>query len=66
MRRRCGAVAHITGQLDCSEATFTNHRDVALRAFALTVGKDMFLDQAQCTGEVQLYDAHIGGQLLLL
>ena len=55
--------AHIGGQLDCSEASFTNPDGQALNADRLVVDGDMFLDKAQCTGEVRLPGAHIGGQL---
>ena len=55
--------AHISGQLDCSEAVFTNPNGNALTADRLTVDGDMFLSKAQCTGEVRLPGAHISGQL---
>ena len=55
--------AHIGGQLDCTEAVFTNPDGAALNADGLVVDADMFLRKAQCTGEVRLSGAHIGGQL---
>jgi hypothetical protein len=54
--------AHISGQLDCAEAVFSNPDGRALTAFGLTA-THMSLAKAQCTGEVQLISAHIGGQL---
>ena len=36
---------------------------MALSADGLTVDADMFLSTAQCTGQVRLLGAHIGGQL---
>jgi hypothetical protein len=54
--------AHIDGQLDCSEAVFSNP-DGVLNAERLSVEADMFLSKAQCTGQVWLLGAHITGTL---
>ena len=55
--------AHISGQLACTEAVFTNPTGDALSADGLVVDGGMFLGKVQCTGEVRLAGAHIGGQL---
>ena len=55
--------AQIKGGLNCTEAVFSNPDGVALNADGLAVDADLFLHQAQCTGEVRLVGAHIGGQL---
>jgi hypothetical protein len=55
--------AHIGGQLNSEQATFTNPNGSALTADAMVVDGNMFLGSAQVTGEVRLLGAHIGGQL---
>jgi hypothetical protein len=55
--------AHISGQLDCAKAVFSNPDGRALTAFGLSVDADMSLGKTQCTGKVQLANAHIGGML---
>jgi hypothetical protein len=63
--------AHIRGQLDCTEATFTGSN---LGPFALFTGSSFagdglavdastVLEKVQCTGEVRLLGAHIKGEL---
>jgi hypothetical protein len=54
--------AHIGGQLNCTEATFTNSDGDALSADGMTV-ESVFLSKAQCTGEARLLGAQISGQL---
>jgi hypothetical protein len=54
--------AHV-GQLECDEGTFVNEGGRALNGNQLTVDASMFLRKAQCTGEVGLRGARIGGQL---
>ncbi len=56
--------ARIGGSLDCRNATFTHPDGWALAANGLTVDGNMFLNKAQCTGEVRLLGARIGGQLV--
>jgi hypothetical protein len=41
---------------------FSNPGGEAFSAEGLVVDEDMFLRKAQCTGEVALVGAHIGGQ----
>ena len=57
------SAAHISGQLFCVEAVFTNPDGNALNADWLVVDAGMFLGKAQCTGQVRLGGAHISGQL---
>ena len=52
--------AQIKGQLDCSEAVFSNPDGAALTAHGLAVDTEMYLRQAQCTGEAMLVGARIG------
>jgi hypothetical protein len=49
--------------LTCAEAVLTNPEGRALYADQLTVDRSMSLGKAQCTGEVALPGAHIGGQM---
>ncbi|MBV8997161.1 MAG: hypothetical protein JO287_26485, partial [Pseudonocardiales bacterium] len=56
------ASARISGQLDCTDATFINPEGQALNADGL-IATDMLLNKAQCTGEVVLSRAHITDKL---